>query len=203
MAAAETSNNADTASALIPALTLGIPGTAVAAVMLGGLLVHGLQPGPMLFRDNPDIVFGFMWQFLFGAVLLVLLGGSLATNSFARLLNLPRPLLGSVIIVLMLIGVYSIHGRMFDVYLMLGFGAIGYVMDKLNYPLPPVVLGLILGGFAEENLRLALRIGRGDWTVLFANTTSLVLVALTIAVIVGPMIKHRFFESSKTAKAEG
>ncbi|MCB9945964.1 MAG: tripartite tricarboxylate transporter permease [Geminicoccaceae bacterium] len=202
VAAAETSNNADTASALIPALTLGIPGTAVAAVMLGGLLVHGLQPGPMLFRDNPDIVFGFMWQFLFGAVLLVLLGGSLATNSFARLLNLPRPLLGSVIIVLMLIGVYSIHGRMFDVYLMLGFGAIGYVMDKLNYPLPPVVLGLILGGFAEENLRLALRIGRGDWTVLFANTTSLVLVALTIAVIVGPMIKHRFFESSKTAKAE-
>ena len=78
VAAAETANNADTASALIPALTLGIPGTAVAAVMLGGLLVHGLQPGPMLFRDNPDVVFGFMWQFLFGAILLVLLGGSLA-----------------------------------------------------------------------------------------------------------------------------
>ncbi|SUB02404.1 Tripartite tricarboxylate transporter TctA family [Pannonibacter phragmitetus] len=191
VAAAETANNADTASALIPALTLGIPGTAVAAVMLGGLLIHGLQPGPMLFRDNPDIVFGFMWQFLFGAVLLVLLGGSLATNSFARLLNLPRPLLGSVIIVLMLIGVYSIHGRMFDVYLMLGFGAIGYVMDKLKFPLPPVVLGLILGAFAEENLRLALRIGRGDWSILFANTTSLVIVALTVAVVVGPMIKRR------------
>lgn len=192
VAASETANNADTASALIPALTLGIPGTAVAAVMLGGLLVHGLQPGPMLFRDNPDVVFGFMWQFLFGAILLILLGGSLATNSFARLLNLPRPLLGSVIIVLMLIGVYSIHGRMFDVYLMLGFGAIGWVMDKLKFPLPPVVLGLILGGFAEENLRLALRIGRGDWLVLFSNTTSLILVALTVAVIVGPLIKQRF-----------
>ncbi|TZG32481.1 tripartite tricarboxylate transporter permease [Agrobacterium sp. B1(2019)] len=198
VAAAETANNADTASALIPALTLGIPGTAVAAVMLGGLLIHGLQPGPMLFRDNPDIVFGFMWQFLFGAVLLVLLGGSLATNSFARLLNLPRPLLGSVIIVLMLIGVYSIHGRMFDVYLMLGFGAIGYVMDKLNFPLPPVVLGLILGGFAEENLRLALRIGRGDWSILFANVTSLVLVAPTVAVVVGPMIK-RHLQKKKNA----
>lgn len=193
VAAAETANNADTASALIPALTLGIPGTAVAAVMLGGLLVHGLQPGPMLFRDNPDVVFGFMWQFLFGAILLVLLGGSLATNSFARLLNLPRPLLGSVIIVLMLIGVYSIHGRMFDVYLMLGFGAVGWVMDKLKFPLPPVVLGLILGAFAEENLRLALRIGRGDWTILFQNVTSLVLVALTVAVVVGPMIKRRLF----------
>lgn len=197
VAAAEVANNADTASALIPALTLGIPGTAVAAVMLGGLLVHGLQPGPMLFRDNPDIVFGFMWQFLFGAILLVLLGGSLATNSFARLLNLPRPLLGSVIIVLMLIGVYSIHGRMFDVYLMLGFGAIGWVMDRLKFPLPPVVLGLILGGFAEENLRLALRIGRGDPMVLFQNTTSLILVALTVAVIVGPSLKKRFIDSRK------
>ncbi len=195
VAAAETANNADTASALIPALTLGIPGTAVAAVMLGGLLVHGLQPGPMLFRDNPDIVFGFMWQFLFGAILLVLLGGSLATNSFARLLNLPRPLLGSIIIVLMLIGVYSIHGRMFDVYMMLGFGAVGWVMDKLKFPLPPVVLGLILGGFAEENLRLALRIGRGDWMVLFSNVTSLVIVALTVAVIVGPILKKKFAQT--------
>jgi len=199
VAAAEVANNADTASALIPALTLGIPGTAVAAVMLGGLLVHGLQPGPMLFRENPDIVFGFMWQFLFGAILLVLLGGSLATNSFAHLLNLPRPLLGSVIIVLMLIGVYSIHGRMFDVYLMLGFGAIGWVMDRLKFPLPPVVLGLILGGFAEENLRLALRIGRGDPMILFQNMTSLILVALTIAVIIGPTLKKRFIKSRKTA----
>ena len=199
VAAAEVANNADTASALIPALTLGIPGTAVAAVMLGGLLVHGLQPGPMLFRENPDIVFGFMWQFLFGAILLVLLGGSLATNSFAHLLNLPRPLLGSVIIVLMLIGVYSIHGRMFDVYLMLGFGAIGWVMDRLKFPLPPVVLGLILGGFAEENFRLALRIGRGDPMILFQNTTSLILVALTIAVIIGPTLKKRFINSRKAA----
>ncbi|MGI3166036.1 tripartite tricarboxylate transporter permease [Pseudooceanicola sp. 200-1SW] len=203
VAAAEVANNADTASALIPALTLGIPGTAVAAVMLGGLLVHGLQPGPMLFRDNPDIVFGFMWQFLFGAILLIILGGSLATNSFARLLNLPRPLLGSVIIVLMLIGVYSIHGRMFDVYLMLGFGAVGWVMDRLKFPLPPVVLGLILGGFAEENLRLALRIGRGDPMVLFQNTTSLILVALTVAVIVGPSLKKRFFDKKMDDSAAG
>lgn len=187
VAAAETANNADTAASLIPALTLGIPGTAVAAVMLGGLLIHGMQPGPMLFRENPEIVFGFMWQFLFGAILLIFLGGSLATNTFAKVLRLPRPLLGSIIIALMLIGVYSIHGRMFDVYLMLGFGAIGYAMDKLDYPLPPVVLGVILGSLAEQNLRLALRIGRGDWSILWTNTTSIILILLTIAVVVGPV----------------
>ena len=191
VAASECANNADTASAMIPALTLGIPGTAVAAVMLGGLLIHGLQPGPMLFRENPDVVFGIMWQFLFGAVLLIFLGGSLATNSFAKVLRLPRPLLGSVIVVLMLIGVYSIHGRMFDVYLMLGFGAIGYVMDKLKFPLPPAVLGLILGGYAENNLRLALRIGRGDWSILLENTTSKVLLAMVLVVILGPIVKRR------------
>lgn len=196
VAAAETSNNADTASALIPALTLGIPGTAVAAVMLGGLLIHGLQPGPMLFRDNPDIVFGFMWQFLFAAILLVALGGSLATNSFAQVLKLPRPLLGAIIIALVFVGVYSINGRMFDVYLMLGFGLIGYFMDKLQFPLPPVVLGLILGGFAEQNLRLALRIGGGDAMALAASNTSKIIILLTLGVILMPIIS-RFLQRLK------
>ncbi|QFT62027.1 tripartite tricarboxylate transporter permease [Roseivivax sp. THAF30] len=190
VAAAETANNADTASAMIPALTLGIPGTAVAAVMLGGLLIHGLQPGPMLFRSNPEIVFGFMWQFLFAAILLIFLGGSLATNSFAQVLRLPRPILGAIIIALVFIGVYSINGRMFDVYLTLGFGVIGYFMEKLKFPLPPVVLGLILGKFAEENLRLALRIGRGDWTVLWSSRTSLIIVGLTIVVVLMPIIRN-------------
>jgi putative tricarboxylic transport membrane protein len=188
VAASETSNNADTASALIPALTLGIPGTAVAAVMLGGLLIHGLQPGPMLFRDNPDIVFGFMWQFLFAAMLLIVLGGSLATNSFAQVLRLPRPLLGAFIIALVLVGVYSINGRMFDVYLMLGFGFIGYFMEKLKFPLPPVVLGLILGGYAEQNLRLALRIGGGDLSALAASPTSKIIIAMTLFVVLAPMV---------------
>ena len=198
VAASETANNADTASALIPALTLGIPGTAVAAVMLGGLMIHGLQPGPMLFRDNPGIVFGFMWQFLFAAILLIVLGGALATNSFAQVLRLPRPLLGAFIITLVLVGVYSINGRMFDVYLMLGFGFIGYFMDKLKFPLPPVVLGLILGGFAEQNLRLALRIGGGDWTALAANTTSKVLIAMILLVILTPL----FSRLSRRKKSE-
>lgn len=196
VAASETSNNADTASALIPALTLGIPGTSVAAVMLGGLLIHGLQPGPMLFRENPGVVFGFMWQFLFAAMLLIVLGGALATNSFAQVLRLPRPLLGAIIIALVFVGVYSINGRLFDVYLMLGFGFIGYFMDKLKFPLPPVVLGLILGGFAEQNLRLALRIGGGDWTALAASPVAKVIISLIVVVIFSPIIS-RLIRSKK------
>lgn len=187
VAAAETANNADTASAMIPALTLGIPGTPVAAIVLGGLLINGMQPGPMLFRDHPDVVFGFMWQFLFAAILLMFLGGSLATSTFARVLRLPRPLLGALILALMVVGVYSINERMFDVYLMMGFGLIGYFMEKLDFPLPPAVLGLILGGFAEENLRLALRIGGNQWSVLWANSISQILIALVLLVILGPL----------------
>jgi len=142
-----------------------------------------------LFRESPEIVFGFMWQFLFGAILLIFLGGSLATNSFAQLLRLPRPLLGSLITVLMFVGVYSINERMFDVYLMLIFGGVGIVFDKLKFPLPPVVLGLILGGFAEENLRLSLTIGRGDWAILMQSITSFVLICITLVIVLTPLIK--------------
>lgn len=118
------------------------------------------------------------------------LGGSLATNSFAQVLKLPRPLLGAIIIALVFVGVYSINGRMFDVYLMLGFGMIGYFMDKLKFPLPPVVLGLILGGFAEQNLRLALRIGGGDAMALAASNTSKIIILLTLGVILMPVISR-------------
>jgi len=190
VAAAETANNADTASSMIPALTLGIPGTPVAAVVLGGLLIHGLQPGPLLFREHPDVVFGFMWQFLFAAILLLFLGGSLATNIFAQVLRLPRQLLGAAILVLMVVGVFSIHERMFDVYLMFGFGFLGYFMERLEFPLAPVVLGLILGEFAETNMRIALRIGQGDWSVLWTNTISQVVIVMIGLVIFTPIVRR-------------
>lgn len=203
VAAAETANNADTASAMIPALTLGIPGTSVAAVMLGGLLVHGLQPGPMLFRENPDIVYGFMWQFLLAAFLLFFLGGTLATNAFAKVLLLPRQLLGPIILSLMVVGVYMIHESMFDVYLMLGFGLVGYAMERMNFPLPPVVLGLILGEFAESSLRLSLRLGGDDWGILFDRPVSQVIISLTVFVIVWPLVRKVMKKKKDDKKHNG
>lgn len=189
IAASEVANNADTAAAMIPALTLGIPGTSVAAVMLGGMMIHGLQPGPMLFREHPDVVYGFMWQFLAAGILLFFLGGSLATNAFAQVLRLPRQLLGPIIMALMVVGVFMIHESMFDVYLMLGFGLIGYAMDRLKFPMAPVVLGLILGEFAEGNLRLALRMSRNDWSILWSRPICQIIIVFTVFIIVWPMIK--------------
>lgn len=188
VAAAEVANNADTSAAMIPALTLGIPGTPVAALVLGGLLIHGMQPGPMLFREHPQIVYGFMIQLFISALLLLAFGGTLATRVFAEVLRLPRPILAAIVLGLMVVGVYAINNRMFDVYLMFGFGVLGYWMERLSIPLAPAVLGLILGEYAEFNLRLSLRLGRSDWSILWTRPICLVLISLTVAVFLWPVL---------------
>lgn len=189
VAASECGNNADNAAALIPALTLGVPGSSVSAVILGGLLVHGLQPGPSLFRENADIVYGFMVQMLVTAILLIPFGGLLATKMFSQVLRLPRVMLAPLIIGLTIVGVYCINNSIFDLYMMLFFGVIGYCMEKLRFPLAPAVLGLILGAMAETNLRLTLLISGGEWGALFRNTISLVIIALVIVVLLYPVVR--------------
>src|SRR5690606_6375330 len=140
VAAAECGNNADNAAAMIPALTLGVPGSSVSAVILGGLLVHGLQPGPALFRENADVVYGFMIQMLVTSILLIPFGGLLATRLFSQVLRLPRVMLAPLIIGLTVVGVYCINNSIFDLYMMLCFGLVGYCMEKLKFPLAPAVL---------------------------------------------------------------
>lgn len=191
VAAAETCNNADTAASMIPALTLGIPGTSVAAVMLGGFLIHGLQPGPNLFREHPDEVFGFMWQFLLASVMLLFFGGSVATRIFSKVLHLPKPMLGSIILSLMVVGAYSIHEALFDVFLMLGFGVFGYVLEKLKFPLAPIVLGVILGGFMEYNFRISMLMGGNDPALLWSSIPSIVLIVMIVALLFLTGFKQR------------
>lgn len=189
VAAAECGNNADNAAALVPALTLGIPGSSVAAVIMGGLLVHGLQPGPALFRESADIVYGFMIQMLVTAALLIVLGGYLGSRVFVQILRLPAVLLVPIIFSLTIVGVYSVNNSLFDVYLLLAFGAFGVLLDRLAFPLAPVVLGVILGTMAESNLRLALLIGQGDPAVLVARPLSMGLAALTLLVVLVPLVR--------------
>lgn len=190
VAAAECGNNADNAAAMIPALTLGVPGSGVAAVILAGLLVHGLQPGPQLFRENPDVVYGFMIQMLLTSALLMLFGGQLAFRVFAQILRVPPVLLAPMILCLAVVGVYTLENSIFEVWLMLGFGLVGYVMTRTGYPLAPVILGLILGDMAEQQYRLTLLINQGDWTSLFRSPLSLTIVGLTCLVLSWPLIQH-------------
>ncbi|MFY0735148.1 tripartite tricarboxylate transporter permease [Aurantimonas sp. NFXS3] len=189
VAAGECGNNADNSAALVPALTLGVPGSSVAAVILGGLLIHGLRPGPALFRDYPDVVYGFMIQMFVTSALLMFIGGIIGTRVFIHVLRLPRVLLVPLIAGLTAVGVYSINNSMFDLYMMLGFGLLGYAMERLDFPLAPAVLGLILGPMAEENMRLALLISQNDWLVFVTRPISVTIAVLTLLVLAFPIIR--------------
>lgn len=186
LAAPECANNADTGATLIPALTLGVPGNAVAAVILGALLVHGLRPGPELFRDNADTVYGFMLTMLVTAGLMFVIG-KLGARAFINVLRLPPRLLGPMILALTTVGVYAVHNSIFEVWMMLGFGLLGFVMERLSIPTAPAVLAVILGPMAEESLRRALLISRGDATYLVASPISWVLVALILMTLLTPL----------------
>lgn len=189
VAAAECGNNADNAASMIPALTLGIPGNVIAALVLGALMIHGLQPGPQLFHQNPGLVGGFMVQMLLTSLLILAVGGAAATRIFAQVQRLPGVMLVPMILVLMAVGVYVINGRVIDLWVMFAAGIAGYVLEKLDVPLAPIVLGLILGPMAEQSVRRALLISRGDPTELFTRPLSAVIALATIGLIVWPMLR--------------
>ncbi|QFT94933.1 Tripartite tricarboxylate transporter TctA family protein [Roseovarius sp. THAF9] len=189
VAAAECGNNADNAASMIPALSLGIPGNVVAALVLSALTIHGLQPGPQLFHQNPVLVGGFMMEMLITSVLIFALGGALATRVFAQFQRLPGVLLVPSILILMCVGVYVINGRPVDLWVMLAAGIAGYFLEKVNVPLAPIILGMILGPMAEQSVRRALLISRGDATELLTRPISALLAVMTVLVIVWPMAK--------------
>jgi putative tricarboxylic transport membrane protein len=172
---------------MVPALTLGIPGSGVAALMLGGLLVHGLQPGPDLFEEQSDVVFGYMWAMLITSALIIPFGGVIATKVFANILRVPQMVLMPLIIAVCTVGMYAFRNDMFDAILMLVFGLIGYAFERLKFPIAPMILGLVLGEKAEFNFSTALKIGHGDWMVLLTNPISIGLASLTVLVLLYPM----------------
>jgi putative tricarboxylic transport membrane protein len=187
VAASESGNGADNAASLIPALSLGIPGSGVAAVILGGLLVHGLRPGPQLFSDHPDVVYGFMIQMLLSALFLVVVGGLVATRIFGQALRLPPVVLAPMILLFVVIGVYAVNNSMFDLHLLLGIGIVAYVLDRLGYPSAPIILGVILGPIAESQLNLALTISGGHPMALVSSLVSMIIVALTVMILAVPL----------------
>ena len=187
VAASECGNGADNAASMIPALSLGIPGSGVAAVILGGLLVHGLRPGPQLFTEHPDVVYGFMIQMLLSAVVLLFVGGLAATRIFGQSLRLPPVVLAPLILMFVAVGVYAVNNAMFDLYLLIGIGLFAYVLDRLGYPSAPIILGVILGPIAESQLNLALTISGGNPLALVSSPVSMIVVALMLFILAVPL----------------
>lgn len=183
VAGSEAANNGVTGGSLIPLLTLGIPGNNVTAVLIGGLLIQGLRPGPMLFRENADIVYIFMGAILVGNFIMLLLG-YYGANIFVNVVRVPKTIVAPTVIVLSVIGTYSISNSLFDVGLMLSIGLIGYLMRNLNIDSAPAVLALILGPMAESNVRRALLISGGSISILFTGLINWIFIVATVASLV-------------------
>ncbi len=183
VAAPETANNATTGGAMIPLLTMGIPGDVVTSVMLGALMIIGVQPGPLLFSQSPHIVNALFVGFML-AQFLMLGMGYLSIRASNLILNVPPGILYPSILSLCLLGAFSLGNSVYDVMLALVFGVIGYFMKKYGFSAPSVILGLILGPIAEQELGKALIISHGDWTVLVRSPLSLMFYAFAILSVI-------------------
>jgi putative tricarboxylic transport membrane protein len=193
--APETAAHAAGTSALLPMITLGIPGSPTAAVLLGGLLIWGLQPGPLLFVEQKDFVWGLIASMYLGNVagLIVVLT---MVPLFAAILRVPFPIIAPVIVVICAIGAFTVKNNMLDVWMMVVFGIVGYVFRKLDYPLAPMVLALVLGDSAESSFRQSMLIAQGDLRIFFSNwlvggLTGLALIALFWPLISGGLARLR------------
>jgi putative tricarboxylic transport membrane protein len=185
--APETADHAAGTSALLPMLALGIPGSATAAVMLGGLMIWGLRPGPMLFIEQKDFVWGLIASMYLGNVVSLVV--VLATVPlFAAILRIPFSIIAPVIVVVCVIGAYTVNNAVSDVELMLLFGVLGYFFKKLDYPIAPMVLAMVLGDRSEEAFRQSLLLSRGDLAIFWSSPISATLMVLSVALVVLPLL---------------
>jgi putative tricarboxylic transport membrane protein len=185
--APETAAHAAGVSALLPMITLGIPGSPTAAVMLGGLLIWGLQPGPMLFQERPDFVWGLIASMYSGNVIGVLIV-LLFVPAFAAILRLPFAILIPLIVYVCAVGAYAVNNSTTDIWYMVIFGVAGYVFKKLNYPIAPLVLALVLGDMAESALRQSLIMSQGSPMIFFSSPIAAVLVILSFWLLMSPVV---------------
>ena len=197
--APETAAHAAGTAALLPMLSLGIPGSPTAAVLLGGLLIWGLQPGPLLFVEKPDFVWGLIASMYLGnlAGLFVVLT---CVPLFASILRIPFSIIAPVIIVICAVGAYTVHNATFDVWLMMGFGLLGYIFKKLDYPMAPMVLALVLGDRAEDSFRQSMLMSQGSVEIFFSNYLVAGITTLALLLLFWPLIS-KFTGKKKAAAA--
>lgn len=200
LAASESANNACSGGAMIPLLSLGVPGDAVTAVLLGAFVVQGLQPGPMLYKEHMDFVYQIFASMMVAQIAMQFIGMA-GIRLFAKVILVDRAILTPSIFVLSMVGAFAMRSNIFDVYTTLAFGLLGYIMTRNDYPLSPILLALILGPMAESNLRRAMVISSGDPSILFSRPIAVGLMALAVVALVLSIRSHRRVEARLVAAA--
>lgn len=188
VAGPETANNAHANGALIPLFTLGIPASPTVAVLMGAFLMNGLIPGPFLFKEQPQLVWGVIASFFIGNVMLLILNLPLV-GVWVKLLKIPYSILFAVILAFMVIGAYGVENSVFDVFIMLLFGVFGYILKKFDFPMAPMILTLILGPMMERSLRRSMEMSQGDFAILFSSPLAAVLLVLSAIVLITSALK--------------
>ena len=196
--AAETGDNACVPGAVIPVLTLAVPGSAPAAVLLAAMIIHGIRPGPMIMVENAQFVYDVVAMMLFATIGIFFYGLTL-TRLLVQVLRVPQHIIVPIIFVLCAVGSFAISGRLFDVYVMLAFGIIGFVLRQFNYPMAPLVLGIVLGDLLEKNLRRALVLSDGDLSPFFTRPISGLLAAMLIGTVGWKLVGSRFLPRRSVA----
>jgi putative tricarboxylic transport membrane protein len=186
VAAPEGANNSETGGALVPMLTLGIPGSSTTAVLLAALVLWGFKPGPLFIPENPALFWGLVASMYIGNLMLLVLNMPLVPL-FAQVLRAPVYVLYPIILGISIVGVYSASGSLFDVFLLAGFGLLGYFMRKLDYPSAPLILGLVLGGPLERALRQSLMMSEGSLSILVSRPVSAVMLSLALLILLIPL----------------
>ncbi|MDT0328417.1 tripartite tricarboxylate transporter permease [Nocardiopsis lambiniae] len=188
VAAPEAANNAAAVGSFVPLMTLGVPGSGTTAILLGALMVLGVQPGPTMLTDNPGMFWGVVASMYLGTVVLLVLNLPLIPV-FAKVLNTPRTMLLPLVVVFCVVGVYGLSFSVFDLGLLAAFGVIGFLMRRNDFPAAPLILGLILGGLMETNMRRALQISGGEWSVFVTEPISAGLLVLAVLSLLPSLVR--------------
>lgn len=196
IAAPEAANNAVTGGALVPLLSLGIPGSNSTAIMLGVLIIHGLRPGPLLFVTNPEIPYSIFISMFVSNIFMIFVG-LFFIKILIKIVNVPVAIMNAFIIAIIFVGAFSVNNSMFDVLAVLIFGLLGLIMKIYDYPVTATALGFVLGYLVETNFRRALTLSRGSWAIFIQNPISLVLITISIISVVYAIYRN-YFKKQKT-----
>ena len=188
VAAPEAANNSETGGALVPLLTLGIPSSSTTAILLAGLTVWGLRPGPLLIQENPELFWGLVASMYAGNIMLLILNLPLVPL-FAQIMRVPAYVMYPLVAGISMVGVYNVANSIFDIWMLVGFGLLGYVMRKLGFPAAPLILGLVLGGRLELTLRQSLTMSQGDPTIFFTRWLSAVMIIVAMVILSIPVVR--------------